>query len=70
MKTSKTRVLHTDVPTDASDDVGAEMRERAAQSCGYSMGQDLSASREEMMRNGGPEAIVDRASRRIERGDR
>ena len=58
------------VPSATSDDVGAEMRERAAESCGFHQGQHLSDSLAELERNGGPEQVVTNAAKRIERGAR
>ncbi len=57
---------HHDVPSEVSDS-GEILRQRAAESCGYDMGQDAFASHDQMMRRGGPEAIVDRAVKRAEK---
>ena len=62
MKTPRAR--HFDVPSIETDD-GAFLREGAAQSTGFRMGQDLEASRAELVRNGGPESIVRNAIKRI-----
>ena len=47
-------------------DPGAGVRERAAESTGFKMGQDLQASRAELARNGGPETIVASAVKRAD----
>jgi len=64
------RLCHHDTPEAEVTDDGAAMRARAAESCGYGMGQDLEASRAELERNGGPESVVKNAIKRAERGDR
>lgn len=63
MKTPKAR----HVPSTESD-TGAEIRQRAAESCGFDMGQDLFASRDQMLRRGGPEQVVKDAVKRAEKG--
>ena len=62
------KLCHHDRPTEASDDVGAEIRERAAQSTGFRMGQDVFDARRELERNGGAEGVIRSAVKRIERG--
>jgi len=46
------------------------VRERAAESCGFRMGVDLFDARRQINSNGGPEAILDRAARRAEKGSK
>jgi len=70
MKTTETefRSHARHVPSaEAVDDDGEAMRQRAAESCGFSMGLDLEESRAELKKNGGSESIVRNAVRRIER---
>jgi hypothetical protein len=57
---------HHDVPSEASD-CGEIMKQRASEACGFDVGQDAFASHDQMMRRGGPEAIVDRAAKRAEK---
>lgn len=74
MKNLTSGLCHHDTPiqfeNNGSDEVGAEIRQRAAEACGFRMGQDLFASHAEMIRNGGPEAIVRRAVRRAQKEHR
>lgn len=70
MKNLPSRACHHDQPVSRDSDVGAELRQRAEESCGYSMGKDLFDAMKEIEANGGPEAILHRALKRVERGDR
>jgi len=56
------------VPANDDNDTGELIRQRAAEACGYRMGQDIADSRAEVERNGGAAAVVDRAVKRVERG--
>jgi hypothetical protein len=47
-------------------DPGAEMRERASESCGFHMGQHMQQSRAELERRGGPLGIITAAVKRAE----
>jgi len=64
------RLCHHDRPEAEVTDDGAAMRERARQACGYDTTKDLFDARREVEATGGPEGVVDRAVRRIERGEK
>lgn len=60
-------ICHTDVPQ-ANDDVGATVRARAAESCGFDTTKDLFAVAREVEQRGGPRAVLKEAERRAARG--
>lgn len=60
-------VCHHDTPQ-ASDDVGATVRARAAESCGFDTTKDLFDVAREVAQRGGPRAVIKEAERRAQRG--
>lgn len=66
ISTMRGSLCHTDVPSTEIDS-GDAIRQRAAESCGFNMGQDAFDSHDQMMRRGGPEQIIKDAIKRAER---
>ncbi len=60
-------ICHHDTPVSSDADVGAEIRERARQTCGFHPNQDAFGAHREIESGGGPEAVVKRAAQRAER---
>lgn len=61
---------HRHVPPSEASDCGEIMHQRAAEACGFDTTKDAFDAHAEMHARGGPEAVVDRAAKRAERGGR